>query len=386
MTIFFPPQQRIIDLEEARLKILGPGSIPVEIPMAGNQATIYRASKVPKTLFKIYKDHMVYSEMESKLILLQQICSGITNVCPIISPVFDKAGGICVGFAMPEIVDGVSLKEMKFRTLKERLKAAGELASACFALQLRGAGPADLHDQNILIDKKGNLRIIDTDSFFFLDRLYEGCRVEHHPQLGTQEFSAFELLGNNAEVRHSHESAGYALAVVLYIILKEFHPAQLSNKVGKVLRPSDLMMKGFYGRFSRNRQGMENIDEGVPWADIPGHVRHLFERAFGPGLEHPEQRPLPQEWHEAISDWANGRLSSSSGIKKRHLLASFLFGGLVSRVLPHAFSLPLSIAVPNNSEVKPKPPALPVAPDEEIRRRNDEATKWINELKRKGKM
>ena len=376
MTIFFPPQQRLIDLEVARISIPGSAGIPVELPMAGKQGRIYRSHKMPRTLFKIYEPHMVYPEMERTINLIKQVCLDIPNICQIISPIFDKAAGNCIGFAMPEITNATYLKDAKLNTAQDRIKACQQLASACFALQLRGAGPADLHDQNILVEKTGWLWIIDVDSFFILERTFDGVQIEHHPQLGTLEFSAYELLGNHAEIRHSHETAAYSLAVILYQILKGHHPAQLRNTVGRILPASDIISRGFYGRFSEDRKGLEIIDAGIPWADIPGNLRHLFERAFGAGLEDPTKRPLAQQWHEAIDEWVRGQVRPVGVTRKRHLVASFLMGMAVTELVPKVYPL--------IAETKTPEPPAPQVSVEDVRARIEEATKKIEELKKKG--
>lgn len=303
--VFHGGLQRRVRLDPALRPVDPREPIPVVMPLGGFQSHIYQCENDRGRLFKVFKPDIRFPDAETKLSVLQLICKGIPGVTQIEDLLFDHAGGECVGYTMDEVANSWSLAKQKFKSLNERIHVATQLANACFRLQCKGAGPSDLHNHNILIDKHSRIYMIDVDSFFFKERNFNGSKIEHHLLLGTRAFTAPEIFGV-PNPRHTNHSAAFSLAVNLYIILKDFHPASLRNQSGRTIAPEIVIDSENYGRFI-NEEKLEIIDEGIAWVDLPGNIRSMFTKTFFDSLKgSPDVRPLAEDWATALDEWKDG--------------------------------------------------------------------------------
>ncbi len=140
--------------------------------------------------------------------------------------------------------------------------------------------------------------------------------------IGTAEFIAPEVLSTKHLKKDDpnrklprRETDLHALAVLIYMYLLHRHPL----KGGKVhdldTEKDDLLSMGEKAMFiehpkdATNRPKMNQVSKWeLPWADVTKipytivgpYIKALFERAFIEGLHNPIQRPIADEWEQAL--------------------------------------------------------------------------------------
>lgn len=180
---------------------------------------------------------------------------------------------------------------------------AMNVCRAFAAVHAAGHVVGDVNHDNVRVDSKGLVRLIDCDSFQVDDqgRRFR-CRV------GVPTHTPPELQGRQLdEVDRLPEHDAFGLAVVLFqLLLMGRHPF-----AGRYRGPGEMSLERAISQYrfaygpGAAAQLMEPPPNSVGLDVVPPRVAELFRRAFEKGP--PEQRPRPEEWLIAL-DELRGRL------------------------------------------------------------------------------
>jgi DNA-binding helix-hairpin-helix protein with protein kinase domain len=213
--------------------------------------------------------------------------------------------GAFVGFVMRQALGAKPLHQLctpgdrkvefpaaSFRFL---VRVALNFARAVAGINELGAIIGDINESVALIDQKGIVTIIDSDSFQYRrgGQLYR-CIV------GKAEYTPPELQGQSlAKVNRTENHDAFGLAVIIFeILFMGRHPfSGTYTGIGEQLSISRAIEEG---RFAYSPQKLLTQMVPPPYvpvlADIPLEVADAFQRAFGsPALKSPI-RPTAAEW------------------------------------------------------------------------------------------
>jgi serine/threonine protein kinase len=253
----------------------------------------------------------------------------------IISPVYNKNFFFAKGYAANELIKGKEKEGKWFASPKFRNKSFAlrldeselgnwlgyfqicvNIARGVKRLHAAGLAHSDLSYKNVLIDPVSRTAaIIDIDGLV-VPGLYPPDVI------GTADFIAPEVLSSkHLNIKDpnrklpSRTTDLHALAVMIYMYLLYRHPL----KGGKVhdldTEKDDLLSMGEKALFvehpqdTSNRPKLNQINpKELPWADITKlpytitgpYLKVLFEEAFINGLHNPMQRPLADQWEQAL--------------------------------------------------------------------------------------
>jgi serine/threonine protein kinase len=218
-----------------------------------------------------------------------------------------------VGFLMPAIRDSVKLSSIYNPRLRNRkaprfnwyyLHATSlNVASLIESIHAKGYVVGDIKPQNLLVNNRALVSVIDTDSFQILDpqsqKIYR-CLV------GSEGFTPPELMGKElSKVDQTELQDRYRLGVLIYLLLFGDYP--FKGKwigMGEAPNPVELARRGYwpFGSGSLIQPGPST----VPLDIVHPELQNCFHRCFTDGHEQPHLRPTATEWSQAL------RLSISS--------------------------------------------------------------------------
>lgn len=215
--------------------------------------------------------------------------------------------GQCVGFLMPEIVDGVKLSLIYNAKLRNR-KAPRfnwfylHTAALNFALSLKslheeGYVVGDVKPQNLLVNSRALISIIDTDSFQVRDPL---TQTLYRCTVGSEGFTPAELLGKElSTIDQTDIHDRFRLGVMIYLLL--FGDQPFKGKWmgrGESPQPAQLIREGYwpYGPHSLIQPGPNTI----PLSIIHPQLQVCFQRCFTEGHQNPQARPSAHDWSVAL--------------------------------------------------------------------------------------
>jgi serine/threonine protein kinase len=187
-------------------------------------------------------------------------------------------------------------------------------------LHSAGLAHSDLSYNNVLIDPVSkSAAIIDIDGLV-VPGLFPPDVI------GTADFIAPEVLATkhlsktdpNRKLPNQKTDL-HALAVLIYMYLLYRHPLRGGNYFGSMEteKEEDLLMgeKALFvehptDKSNRNfkREYGDNLQKFLPWTDLSKtpytitgpYLKELFERSFIKGLHNPNNRPIADEWEQAL--------------------------------------------------------------------------------------
>lgn len=262
--------------------------------------------------------------------------NGLTGI---IVPCYDKKFFFKQGYATNDILKGKEKEGKWFASSKFRVQTSKtkldnielghwlnyfqvsvNIARGVKRLHSAGLAHSDLSYRNVLIDPQtGSANIIDIDGLV-VPGLFS-------PEvIGTADFIAPEVLATKHLAKSdpnrklpSRLTDLHALAVLIYMYLLYRHPLRGGNYFGQVdeVEEENLMMgsKALFVEHptdnkNRNfkREYGDNLDKFKPWTDLKKtpytitgpYLSKLFEQAFIKGLHSPNDRPLAQDWEQAL--------------------------------------------------------------------------------------
>lgn len=218
-----------------------------------------------------------------------------------------NAQGQCLGFLMPEIVDGVKLSLIYNAKLRNR-KAPRfnwyylHTAALNFALSLKslhdeGYVVGDIKPQNLLVNSRALISVIDADSFQVRD---PKTQTLYRCPVGSEGFTPVELLGKELSTLDQTEIHDrFRLGVMVFMLL--FGDQPFKGKWigrGESPQPAELIRQGDwpYAPNSKVQPGPNTI----PLSIIHPQLQVCFQRCFTEGHHNPLARPSAQDWSEAL--------------------------------------------------------------------------------------
>ncbi len=218
-----------------------------------------------------------------------------------------NAQGQCLGFLMPEIVDGVKLSLVYNAKLRNRKAprfnwyylhtAALNFALALKSLHEEGYVVGDIKPQNLLVNSRALMSVIDTDSFQVRDPL---TQTLYRCPVGSEGFTPAELLGKELSTLDQTETHDrFRLGVMVFMLL--FGDQPFKGKWigrGESPQPAELIRQGYWPYASNSM--VQPGPNTIPLSIIHPQLQVCFQRCFTEGHRNPQARPSAQEWGEAL--------------------------------------------------------------------------------------
>nr|WP_246484510.1 hypothetical protein [Marivibrio halodurans] len=223
--------------------------------------------------------------------------------------VLRDAHGQAVGLLIPAVPGARGLTALGSTKLRRRKAAeinwhylhalAANLSFAVDHAHAQGFVIGDLQPDNVLVDDRALVTLIDCDSWQIPDPRAAGAPPFPCP-VGTEGFTAPELIGKNLKrAPRTPASDRFALAVLIFQLLLGRHP-WTGEWIGGGDPPTrDSLIKS--GDWP-HRHGSRLIPAkgAVPLEVLAPNLAALFRRAFARGVDDPAARPTGGEWQEAL--------------------------------------------------------------------------------------
>lgn len=283
-----------------------------EVLGKGGEGTVYICPGRPGLVVKIYDPKKLTVELQKKIECMiatpphdvMKQTNGVSIAWPV-EKVFDEFGKF-IGYIMPRIEKGVAIfmlynpknRQQYFKGITWHFLSslALNLAISVEAVHHRGHVIGDMNEKNILVNPRGIVTLIDTDSFQVTDsqgHIYPGS-------VGVKDYAAPELL--NYKDRTELQDR-YALAIIIFRLLMEgVHPF-----TGIVTNPRiqpesriDLfcMKHGIFPHVSNPH--VLPPKNSPPFEMLYPSLQRLFIRSFVEGYQNPSARPTAREWRKGL--------------------------------------------------------------------------------------
>ncbi|MGB8700313.1 MAG: hypothetical protein WCD18_12930 [Thermosynechococcaceae cyanobacterium] len=239
--------------------------------------------------------------------------------------------GQCIGFLMPEIMDGVKLSIVYNPKLRSRKAprfnwyylhtAAFNFALALKSLHEEGYVVGDIKPQNLLVNNRALVSIIDTDSFQVRDPL---TQTIYRCLVGSEGFTPAELLGKELATQDQTDIHDrFRLGVMVYLLL--FGDQPFKGKWigrGESPLPTELIRQGAwpYAPNSLVQPGPNTI----PLSILHPQLQVCFQRCFTEGHKNPQARP-------SAADWSNALKAAIVDLQMCHLETNHYYSRVYSR-------------------------------------------------------
>ncbi|BAY17376.1 WD-40 repeat protein [Anabaenopsis circularis NIES-21] len=216
--------------------------------------------------------------------------------------------GQCVGFLMPSINQAKAIFEVYNSQLRQKISpefnwrylhaTALNVAAIVQAIHQKGYVIGDMSQKNFLVNERGMVSVIDTDSFQVTDqntgKIFR-CRVV------TPEFTPPELLDKDvSQLTQYRYHDRFRLAVMIYLLLFSGNHAFSGRWNRSENQPAqiELIKQGFwlYGQNSPLQPNQNTIPLDV----VHPEIKKLFLKCFNDGHKTPTMRPSPKDWCNAL--------------------------------------------------------------------------------------
>ena len=224
----------------------------------------------------------------------------------------------CIGFLMPEIQKSIQIIQVYNPVLRKKTlpkfswkylhHTALGFAKIVNALHFRDYIIGDIKPQNILVNERALVSVVDTDSFQVKVPPHNVYRCT----VTTEGFTPPELLSLNlANINQTKSHDRYRLALIIYHLLFFRHPFDEGTWIGNGDEPSqvDKMKDGIwlYSRSDVLQPNKLTISLDV----LHPELKKLFILCFNNGHNDVSKRPSAQDWINALEE-ANKSLKSCS--------------------------------------------------------------------------
>lgn len=218
--------------------------------------------------------------------------------------ILKDSSGNCIGFLMPDIRQAKEL--LNVYNPKYRLKnapnfnwfylhaTAYNLCLIIQALHNKGHVIGDMKPQNLLVNDRGLVSIIDTDSFQVKDpkngKIYR-CTV------GTESFTPPELIGKQLlSLTQNQYHDRFRLAIIIHLLLFGYHPFQHGKWVGSGNQPEpeERIYNGLW--IYKQNSLFESTETSIPLDIVHPEIKKLFLRCFNDGHTSLISRPSARDW------------------------------------------------------------------------------------------
>ncbi|RUT07142.1 hypothetical protein DSM106972_024030 [Dulcicalothrix desertica PCC 7102] len=215
--------------------------------------------------------------------------------------------GNCVGFLMPIINQA---KELPYvYSPQHRLNyaprfnwyylnaTAYNVALIASAIHAKGYIIGDMNPKNFLVNDKGLVSIIDTDSFQVTDAK---TGIVYRCNVALEGFTPPELLNKElSSLNQTRYHDRFRLAVIIHHLLFGYHPF-MGKWVGHgdQLEQNELIRQGFW-LYSQNSP-LQPTQNTIPLNVVHPEIQKLFLKCFNDGHISPRLRPTAQDWCNAL--------------------------------------------------------------------------------------
>ena len=287
----------------------------------GGEGDIFEIQGHPDKLAKLYtkiSSAHERQEMHNKLKAMLDMNISSTSGTHIViawpcDVLFDTNGDFC-GYVMPRIRKS-PIYCAYFPSERKRLfgeynwdiapKLAYNLASMVAYCHRTGIVLGDLNSDNFLVDSKGYVSLIDTDSY---NIVYQG--KTYKCKAGVGDMLAPELQGKDLSKSTSHfskDTDNFSLAIHLYqILMNGVHPFIIPTTVNGSSASNPIVTNIASGRSVFTKGVQHNID--MPDLNmLPDYILRLFQRVFDytafTAMQPTtiQRRPSADEWVSALS-------------------------------------------------------------------------------------
>jgi DNA-binding helix-hairpin-helix protein with protein kinase domain len=224
-----------------------------------------------------------------------------------VSDLLKDSSGNYVGFLMPAIRNSKQLSSIYNPSRRKKIApgfnwyylhvTALNTAWIIQEIHAKGYVLGDIKTENILVNDRALVAVIDTDSFQVPDsqtgKIYR-CTV------GSEGFTPVELLGKDIATTNQTETHDrFRLAVLIHYLLFGYHPFS-GQWIGSGEPPeqTELIRKGYWyaGQNSLIRPSQNTIPLNV----VHPEIKKLFLQCFNEGQTQPHLRPTAKDWHDAL--------------------------------------------------------------------------------------
>jgi serine/threonine protein kinase len=215
----------------------------------------------------------------------------------------------CWGYLMPaaggHTLDAVShpkvaAKKKIVASRRDLYGIAANLCSAVAAIHDAGYAIGDFHGENVLVNQRGLVTLIDADSFTV---------GQWRSAVGKEAFQAPEVLRTLRQTGLRYEDIArgplqdrWALAVLLYrLLMLNAHPFDAQKLTGSGNETVELSIAGEYPHSHRSR-AVPSDHKAKPREVLDPRLADLFEATFdgARGAGNPSVRPSPLEMRRAL--------------------------------------------------------------------------------------
>lgn len=218
------------------------------------------------------------------------------------------SNGKFVGFIMPEIGNGQTLIKVYNPSQRENLApgfnwfylhiTALNVAIIVEAVHNKNYVIGDIKPENLLVNPKALVSIVDTDSFQIrhpkTEKIYR-CPV------GSQEYTPPEMIGKDfTKVDRLEIQDRFGLGVIIYHLLFGYHPYEGvdDESGGKATNLNERISKTSWPHAPNSPISPSIIS--IPLDIVHPKIKTCFHRCFTVGSENPHLRPSAKEWRDAL--------------------------------------------------------------------------------------
>lgn len=224
-----------------------------------------------------------------------------------VSDLLKDSSGKYLGFLMPAIQDSKQLSSVYNPRRRKRVApgfnwyylhvTALNTAWIIQEIHAKGYVLGDIKLENILVNDRAMVAVIDTDSFQVRDsqsnKVYR-CTV------GSEGFTPVELLGKDFETTNQTEIHDrFRLGVLIHYLLFGYHPFSGQwTGVGESPEQTELIRQGFW--YAAHNSPIQESRTTIPLDVVHPEVKKLFLQCFNDGHTQPHLRPTAEDWHNAL--------------------------------------------------------------------------------------
>ena len=223
------------------------------------------------------------------------------------SDLLQDSTGRYLGFLMPAIADSKQLSSV-YNPRRRKRVAAGfnwyylhvtALNTAWIVKEIHAKDYVfgDIKTENILVNNRALVSVIDTDSFQVQDALLGKI---YRCTVGSEGFTPPELLGQDFATNNQTEVHDrFRLGVLIHYLLFGYHPFS-GQWIGEGESPeqTELIRQGYwYGGYNSL---ISESKTTIPLDVVHPELKKLFLQCFNDGHQAPHLRPTTEDWLNAL--------------------------------------------------------------------------------------
>ena len=241
-----------------------------------------------------------------------------------VSDLLKDSNGKYVGFLMPAIANSKPLSSVCNPKLRKR-NAEGfnwyylhvtalNTAWIVRAIHAKGYVLGDIKLENILVNDRAMIAVIDTDSFQVRDT---SAKKVYLCTVGSEGFTPPELIGKDFhKVKQSQNQDCFRLGVLIHYLLFGYHPFSGSwTGVGECPEQTELIRQGYW--YGGHNSPIRASAATIPLDVVHPKLKKLFLQCFNDGHEQSHLRPSAEDWHNALETAVND-LTACNRIDNHH--------------------------------------------------------------------